>query len=331
MKRYLKIVAATSLSLSLCLALAGCEAFDAIKATKEIPEKMDQTNERMSNMLEEMKKTTSGVHDQSLLIPMENILKEENHDSLSPIPFKLMPYGKKFAEAATAQELVDLTYLWLKEVDESLPAKDIDESTGAELPYTRKQVANINNEKIARLVALQVIAGFTPQATVEEIVRTHIVGAVEQGSRRFEETSLAFLMLRTMFIRDVLLQESLLSAPLDNVGKVEEAIKYARQIEFIARLRFASKIGFKSRGLIGDDGVQLPADQQPQEQASKEMAAKIWRTILDKAQADLRVVEREVGSNSDEDKRIYEQEKHRAASGLKILDGYVQSWSQILN
>ncbi len=318
------------LAASLCLSLTACDAIDAMNATKEVPEKMDQTNSRMSNMLEEMKKTTAGVHDQSLLIPMENILKEENHDSLSPVPFKLMPYGKKFAEAATAQELTDLTYLWLKEVDESLPAKDIDESTGAELPYTRRQVAKINNEKVARLVALQVIAGFTPQSTVEEIVRMNVVGQSDEGSRRFEDTALAFLMLRTMFIRDVLLQESLLASPLDNVGKVEEATKYARQIDFIARLRFANRINFKSRGLIGDNGQQLPSDEQPQEQLSKDVAAKLWRSIFEKAQADLRVVQREVGNNSEEDKKIYEQEKIRAAQGLKTLQNYVRSWETTL-
>ncbi|MDG0815753.1 hypothetical protein [Bdellovibrio svalbardensis] len=321
-----KTFAVSVLVISFCLSLTACDAVDAMSATKEIPEKMDQTNSRMSNMLEEMKRTTSGVHDQSLLIPLENILKEENHDSLAPVPFKLMPYGKKFAEAATAQELVDLTYIWIKEVEVSLPTKDIDEATGSEIPYTRRQVANINNEKMARLVALQVIAGFTPQPIVEEIIRMHIVGAPEQGSRRFEDTALAFLMLRAMFIRDVLLQESLLASPLDNIGKVEEAIKYARQIEFIARLRFADKVSFKTRGFIDEHGQQLPVEEQPQEQLKGDVAAKLWRSILEKAQTDLRVVEREVGSNSEEDKKIYEQEKLRAAQGLQTLEDYVRSW-----
>ncbi|QDK38775.1 hypothetical protein [Bdellovibrio sp. NC01] len=327
MKSQLKVL----IGAGLCLSLVACEATDAIKSANQIPAKMDQTNQNMSNMLEEMKKTTSGVHDQSLLIPMENILKEENHDSLSPVPFKLMPYGKKFAEAATAQELIDLTYLWLKEVDESLPAKDIDETTGSELPYTRRQVAKINNEKIARLVALQVIAGFTPQTTVDEIVRTHIVGTSSiEGSLRFEETAYSFLMLRTMFIRDVLLNESLLSRPLDNVGKVEESMKYAKQIDSIAKYRFAAKIQFKSRGLIGDDGVQLPEDSQPQEQLSRDVAARLWRSIFEKAQSDLKVVEREVGNNTEEDKKILDQERKRASTDLKILESYVKSWDATL-
>lgn len=326
MKAGLKILMAASL----CLSLTACDATDAINSTKKIPEKMDETNNRMGGMLEEMKKTTSGVHDQSLLIPLENIVKEENHDALAPVPFKMMPYGKKFAEAATAAELMDLTYLWLKEVDESLPAKDIDETTGNEIPYTKKQVARINNEKMARLVALQVIAGFTPQPVVEEIVRNNIVGVSQDGSRRFEDTAYSFLMLRTMFIRDVLLNESLLAQPLDNVGKMEEAMKYAKQIDSIARLRFADKIGFKSRGLIDNDGRQLPGDDQPQEQFSHDVASKIWHSILDKAQADIKVVERQVGSDDSDDKRLFDLEKKRVADDLKILEAYVKAWDLTL-
>jgi hypothetical protein len=257
---------------------------------------------------------------------MENILKEENHDSLSPVPFKLMPYGKKLAEAATATELIDLTYLWLKEVDESLPAKDIDAS-GNEIPYTPKQVARINKGKLARIIALQVIAGFAPQATVNEIVQTNVVGSGRDGSRRFEQTALSFLMLRTMFIRDVLLQESLLSGPLDNIGKVEEAIKYAKQINSIAKYRFAAKVGFRTRGLIDGNGVQLPAGDQPQEQLNLQVASELWTRIHFKAHSDLQVLPREVGNNNDEDKQIFAQEQKRAEHAFRELDAYMKLWN----
>lgn len=311
-----------------CLVLAGCGADEAIRSANEIPDKMDTTNGNMSKMIDEMKKTTSGVHDQSLLIPMENILKSENHDALSPVPFKLMPYGKKLAEAATATELIELTYLWLKEVDESLPAKDIDES-GNEVPYSRQQVAKINNEKLARIIALQVIAGFTPQTTIDEIVQTNIVGSGQAGSRRFEQTALSFLMLRTMFIRDVMLQESLLSGPLDNVGKVEESIKYAKLVDSISKYRFASKIGFRTRGLIDENGVQLPSSDQPQELFDTKGASILWGKIHQKAHADLLVTPREVGGNTDEDKRIFAQELKRAEVALAELDSYVKFWEAL--
>lgn len=325
MKKYLYLIYACTL----CCGLTACDVEDAIKGTKEVPAKIDATNGNMNRMLDEMKKTTAGVHDQSLLIPMENLIKEENHDALAPVPFKLMPFGKKFAEAATATELMDLTYLWLKEVDESMPAKAIDDSTGEELPYTKREIARINNEKIARLTALQVIAGFTPQQTVNEIVAKNIVGVNDQGSRRFEQTAYAFLMLRVMFIRDVLLQESLLASPLDNVGKVEEAIKYAIQIDSIARYRFANKVEFKSRGLVDATGRQLPEDMQPAEKMELSVASVLWGKIYDKAQADLRIVQREVGSNSQEDKAIYDQELKRSLEDLSILSDYVQSWASV--
>ena len=239
-----------------------------------------------------------------------------------------MPYGKKLAEAASATELIDLTYLWLKEVDESLPAKDIDDA-GNEVPYSRKQVARINNEKLARIIALQVIAGFTPQATVDEIVQNNIIGSNRDGSRRYEQTALAFLMLRTMFIRDVLLQESLLSGPLDNVGKVEDAIRYAKQIDTIAKYRFAAKVGFKTRGLIDEGGVQMPAEDQPQEQLNTQVAGELWTKIQQKAHSDLQVTPREVGSSTDDDKKIFAQEQKRAERAFRELDAYLKSWSLV--
>ena len=142
-----------------CCLISACGVQDAINSANGIPPKLDKTNKSMEDML-------AKLHDQSLAIPLDDLRKEENHDVLTPVPFKMIPYGQKFAEAATASELMDLTYLWLKEVDEGLPDKDIDETTGEEVPYTKKQIAHINHEKTALLVALQVVAGKIGRAHV---------------------------------------------------------------------------------------------------------------------------------------------------------------------
>lgn len=309
--------------------LVACDAQDAINSTKQIPDKMNQTNSKMESMLDAMKTTNKGVHDQSLLIPLENLLKEENYDTLAPVPFKLMPYGKKFAEAATSEELVELTYLWLKEVDEALPAKDIDETTGEELPYNKKQIQRINTQKIAKLTALQIIAGFAPQATVQEMIQNYVVGGTLEGGRRFEETTYSFLMLRTMFIRDILLKESILSKSVDNVGKLEEAMKYIKKIDAIARLRFHNKIEFKSRGLVDYEGRQLPADEQPQEKFTRATAYRLWESLYDKASAQMKVEVRSVGSSPEEDQKLLDNEKKRIQYDMQLIEQSLQYWKSI--
>jgi len=314
-----------SASFLLVASVAACDLQKALDGTKQVPEKMDQTNANMRKMLDEMKTTNKGVHDQSLLIPLENLIKEENHDSLSPVPFKLMPYGKKFAEAATSEELIELTYLWLKEVDESLPAKEINEK-GEEVPYTHKQVQKINTQKLAKLTALQVIAGFTPQEVVQEMIHNYIIGGDYEGGRRFEETAYSFLMLRTIFIRDVLLKESVLATSMDNIGKLEEAMKYAKKVDAIARLRFADKIQFKTHGLIDDRGQQLPLEDQPQEKLDVTVAAQLWASIYDKAQTQMRFDERSVGQNADEDHHLVELEKKRLQYDLQLIEQNLGYW-----
>ncbi|WP_413943819.1 hypothetical protein [Bdellovibrio sp. HCB-162] len=315
-----------SLAGILLLSLAACDLQEALDGTKKVPGKMDETNANMRKMLDEMKTTNKGVHDQSLLIPLENLIKEENQDTLAPVPFKLMPYGKKFAEAASAEELIDLTYLWLKEVDEALPNKDIDEATGEEVPYTKKQIQRINTQKLAKLTALQVIAGFTPQEVVQEIIHRNIIGEKLEGGRRFEETAYSFLMLRTMFIRDVLLKESILSTSIDNVGKLEEAMKYIKKVDSIARLRFADKIQFKSHGLIDFEGRQLPEDQQPQEKLNQDVAFNLWTSIYEKAQSQMRMDERSVGADANDDQRLLNEEKKRLQYDLQLIEQNLQYW-----
>ncbi|WP_374029539.1 hypothetical protein [Bdellovibrio bacteriovorus] len=309
----------------LMLSLSGCDVKEAIDGTKQVPGKMDQMNANMKKMMDEMQTTNKGVHDQSLLIPMENLLKEENHDTLAPVPFKLMPFGKKFAEAATSEELIELTYLWLKEVDEAMPAKDVDDD-GNEVAYTKKQIQKINTYKLAKLTALQVIAGFTPQDTVQEIIQHYVVSNYKDGGRRFEDTAYAFLMLRTMFIRDVLLKESILSTSIDNVGKLEEAMKYIKKIDAIARLRFSEKIQFKSRGLVDNSGRQLADDMQPQEKFDRAVASNLWLSLREKAQEQMRVEQRNVGENPEEDHSLLQKEQQRLRYNMQLLEQAIEYW-----
>lgn len=295
---------------ALGLLFAGCGMID-------MPAKMDKTNENMEKMINNMDHTNAGIDDQRQLIPFENMLKEENSENLSPIPTRLMPFGKKLAEAIPAQDFVELAYLWLKEVDEVFPAHKLD-ANGDEIPYTQPEIEKINHDKLARLVGLQIIAGFLPQQRVNEMIEQQVYTA-----GRYEDTVYTILMLRVQFTRDVLLDASLLSAPLDNAGKVAQAVEYNKNIDFIAKLKFARKIGLKTKGF-------LPTDLSPVEAFDTGIALKNWQRIQRSAERDCdigtRGVEEKTG-NPAQDQQLHQAQVAKYNKAMADIQSYIGSWT----
>jgi len=312
MKKVLCIVTA-------CLSLSACGLKDMI----DMPNKMDKSNQNMEEMAKKMDETNrkmeimvGGIEAQKQLIPFEAMLKTENIKTLSPIPSRLMPYGEKLAEAIPADDMVKLAYLWLKEVDEVFPAHKLD-ANGDEIPYTTEEIAKINQDKLAHVVGLQIVAGFLPQAVVQEMIEKQVY-----LSGRYEDTVYAILMLRTQFIRDILLDASLLTAPLNNGGKVAQAVEYNRAIDYIAKLKFSNRIGLKTRGFI-------PADISPVESFDSRIALKNWERIQRSAERDCDLVGRGVEEKSGN--LVRDQELHQAQlniynQALAEIKSYIDSW-----
>lgn len=181
--------------------LAGCGVID-------MPYKMDksndnmqtmikgmsETNEQMSEMIKGMAHTNEGMDKQTNFIPFENMLKAENAVNLSPVPSRLIPFGKNLALVITAADMAELTHLWLKEVNEGAPEKKKD-SNGNDIDFTPEEIVKIDHDKMALIVGLQIISGFLPQARVEELIQQQIY-----KSGTYEEDVYAILMFRKMFI-----------------------------------------------------------------------------------------------------------------------------------
>jgi hypothetical protein len=219
--------------------LTACGAQKAIDATNSMPDKMEQMRVDTNK---NMKKTNSAIHKQTLVVSLDNMLKDENAKYLSP-PTGMLPGGQAFAEEANAEELVKLIYVFSREIAEVTPDdyEATKEANGDLTPYGRE----FDHRKQAKMMAMMVIAGLTPQAQVERIVADQIY-----DSGRFEKYAYNFLALRAQFIKYYLLEQGLISYSLTNVGMFEDALKYLDQLDYISKLPFASKIGYLSSGLI---------------------------------------------------------------------------------
>lgn len=266
------------LCLPLLFALLGCDAVDAIKATKAMPKKMDDMNRKMDQ-------TNQGVHKQTLLIALDNLSRAENWEYVLPVPYDLMPYAKEFAEAATPQELLELTYLWLEKINNGRPTPPIGKD-GDGNPFVREDgtfspeaVKKINNEKMVRLIILQAMAGFAPQTTIDQMIQNEVYQAGD-GSGRLQSTLYSLLMMRVQFIRDVLLDNSVMAAKMTHVGHFEKAIALLEQIEVVASLPFADEIQLKIKGFLKLDGTgALPDDMQVAEKLDVREIGRRWNSL----------------------------------------------------
>jgi hypothetical protein len=276
--------------------LTGC---GVIKATEGMPDKMDQT-------LVEMNKTNDTVRKQGVQVAIEGLQKAENGEDLTPIPFGLMPYAKALGEFANPDEFVELVYLWMKQLNEV----QLDDSTKP----SQAQIDAFNHHKMQILSALQAACGLLPEAKIQQIIGTEI-----DNDGRFADSARDMLMLRVRFLRDVLLQNSLFSTPMDDVGKLEKAIEYADSIDKIGRLPFAKDMALK----IGGFHDPLPTIQEAFDPG---LALTEWSKIEIKAQNYLDVSEKSKTGNPAQDKALAANNAARADRAMSTVVSRIKSW-----
>ena len=285
---------------------AGQNVEDMKTQMKTLSQKMDDTNVKMEKMV-------SAVHDQQILIPYKELLDPKNGEVLSPIPFHMMAFGKKMAEAARSDELTEVVYLHLKEIDESYPTKQQDQN-GNDVPFDKETITRINNEKTARYMALSVAVGHASPELISQIILDQIV-----NSGRYEETAYQILMMRFNFIRDVLLDSSLLSKKLSTVGEVTESIVVMQKLDFIAKLPFASKIALKTTGFLAP-GENIDESLKP-----KSVLAK-WESIRQKAELDCKIENQAITGDSVKDAFYYKERGSKYTDAIATIDSYIKTW-----
>jgi len=288
------------------LVLTACGAQDAIDATRSMPAKLDDTNTQVRKSNEQMAEMNEIINQQPVQISFENLLSAELGRDLSPIPFDLMPFAEKFGEYASGEEVVKVVYLWMKKLNEV--------TLDAENP-TPEQIQEFNHRKLHVYSALQAVCGLLPQAKVQEVIDAEI-----SGNGRFQTAAMQLLMLRSMFLRDVMLEASLFSEPLDNVGKFEKSIEYADSIDFIARLPFAKELKVKISGFL---------DPYPviEESFDVGIALQTWTKILIKADRSLVVAPKDWTGDSKVNQKLFKDRQDRSTAAYKTVRNKIREWS----
>lgn len=305
------------------LLLSGC----GIQKMFDMPDKMDSMNKKMDQMTEGMEKTNSnmgqminlmgktvkGVDKQKVLLPFQQLMDEKNYDLLSPIPSKLMPLAKEFAEAIPAKDFAEISYLWLKEIKEVNPMKKLDKD-GNEIPFNTEEITKINNLKLGRLSALQAVCGFLPDEKLNSVIEQQLV---HYG--RFEKTVYKILMMRVQFILDIMLNESLLSEPLTTVGEIKEAVMYASKLDFISRMGYAEKIAVKVEGFLA------PLETF-EEKLNINVAVKSYKKIKLSVDKDFKLDQQSITGDQSKDQEIYTSKLKDFQDSIATINESLNFW-----
>lgn len=295
------------------MALSACELKGAIQSVREMPDKIDSTNGQIT-------KTNDAVHKQALQVAIDEMAKPENQAKLSPLPSAMMPFGKAFAETAYEDELLDYIYLKIKEIEEVNPMNGVD-ANGNDVPLTSDQLNQLRISKNGTLYSLFIISGFIPDQVLSSIVQHQVV---EGG--RYQETALNILMMRVIFLRDLMLDSDLLEKPLNNSGMMNEAIKDLMKIQYVLTLPFVAKVSLHVK-----DGVNNLVDMSDSLTADGSLAATVgeWQKAYNNALAGAQAYQKEtLTGNAQQDEAIYRQEMLSQTQALSTMKKYSDAWAK---
>ncbi len=168
----------------------------------------DGMNDAIKRMAGSLSSASDGIRMQSLSVMLSELLKPENTKyitltSVNTIP--MIPSAKGFAETANQEQLAGLAFLWISEINQA-QVTDV---------LTKEQKDSFDLGKYIKLNALQMIAGFIPDATVKDLIKVQI----EEGGI-YQTAAYQLLLLRSMFIQNFLVDQAMtttLSNPMSNV------------------------------------------------------------------------------------------------------------------
>ncbi len=305
------------------LALLGC---DKLNKADSALDSVAQMNTKMGEMNDGLLNTKEAVRLQKMTLCLDAMRTDYALERLFPVPTEIMPYARTFSEAATAHELVELTYLWLKEIDEITPLKKVGED-GAEVDFTAAEQARTLSQKFGRFQALSAIAGFIPAQTLDQIVHEEIL-----GSGRYRESALNLLMLRAVFLRQVLLEESILKkGKFASVGAAEVAVDYMSSVEKIARFPFVNEISLQTTGLTGPAGYNGSISNADLKMDADTLGflTSGWSKIADAIENGLPIEIRNNTADPAVNKATQERDLNRKAKALSTVRAAAQAWKKV--
>jgi hypothetical protein len=230
---------------------------------------IQQTNQTTDKMDNKMGSVVDASHDQELLTALNDMVSDQNTQVLVPVPFDMLKDGKKFAEQAHEDELMDWFYAEYKSlvegtaddsqrvaVDVFLPKLDSSGHEVFQAQYSAQTIDKVpnmipriswefpssylnsfNHQKDVLLNAMQVVAYFIPQDMIASIVADQI----NAGGMRIQ-TAYLILNLRDIFGREAMLGQSLYTDKLADLAELKEALRIVNDIDYIAHLPCVSEI-----------------------------------------------------------------------------------------
>lgn len=291
--------------LLLALAFVGFASCGKIDRALDMPDKMDQMNQGM-------KETNESIRLQKLAIALDQLMKKENQEFLSPIPGDMMAPGKLLAETLTAKEATELIYVKLKNVNENTYRDRHPEDDS--LAQT-SQIQDFERSKLALLYAVEIVSTFLPDDVLNQIIHDQI-----RLGGRYSETALQILAMRADFYNRVMLKASLLGSKLSTVGGLVMATEYNSKIDMICKLSFAKRIELKITGFMNQDQNDEMSSTLKLDTA---VAKANWVMLLDRSQE-----VQSIGSmgNDQEDNAEVQRQNAVLKDQLSVINNYINSW-----
>ena len=256
------------------LLTTGCNAIKALDSTANtMPNTMSSMNAKMDQTNKGIQSTNESVRLQKLILAKDDMLKPENTRDLEPVALGMIAGAKKFGEAATSEELIEFTYVLLKEIREQKPADE----------PTNDVKAAYDHDKMIKLSQILTIAGFTPEEKIDQIIDEQIY-----GSGLYIDEAYAFLMARSMFL-GTYLGESLLANPIKTIRKMDETIIRLGSIDKILKLPFKDKIRMDVVGFIVREPINVSLfDEAGNISDDSWNAPKMWKKVMRAFDRDLK-------------------------------------------
>lgn len=340
------------LGLSLVFMLSACgkinDLMDMPGKMDKLIEKMDTTNDKINGTNVNMQGTIDALHKQVLLTALQELDKPANKENIFPIPTGLMPAGKAFAEEATGEEIMELLYSKMREIEEVNPLKGMDHD-GAPLSLTQEQLQVLRADKLAKLYSLMIIATFAPdESDVAEDIRnqvvkprhdvvSEIINSQINENGRYYDTAMAFFALRGYFLREVMLKLSLKvdassAETLHTTGMMSDALKYLIKLDQISKVSFATKWPLRPEQIkvhLHEKEFNLLVFDEVQDLGTQRATAQIWQIALNKALAGMTDFGQQF-SVSQKQSPIYLAQVQKQSSIANSMQAYINSWKLIL-
>ncbi|MFZ3231049.1 MAG: hypothetical protein WA160_12655 [Pseudobdellovibrio sp.] len=222
------------LLITLVLGISACDKTKqldrVLDATETIPVKMDT----LAANTDELKRLT-------IVGEMKKELEDtKNYKVLSPVPYDLNAAAKKAAENFVIDEVVPWVYNLLAKINDAGFEDNYRKTNDVNDP----QAVEFEDNKLGTMNAISAVCGFLPEAMINQMI------ARIRTSEEYTPTMLSMLAMRAQFINGVLMSGKYASPKLTEIGTVEQAIFYNKQVEKLLRLNFATLIKVEVTGFV---------------------------------------------------------------------------------